>query len=357
MEIQGAGSLTGSPYQFGEFAADRIPAVGEYWRNHEAATFCHHPGWFQVIGEAYRRELKAYGVMDASGKCRGAALLVFFQGPISGKVAVALPYLDYGGPLADDEEALEILIQGLKREARRNGSALELRCQSPLPVLPDQKNSKVSLMLDLRGNTYEAWWKSLDAKVRNQVRKAEKNGVTVKVGREDALEAFYPIFCENMRDLGSPVHSRDFFRAILKHIPECEIALAMREGSCLGGLVRIPWRNGLAIPWASTLRSARVHCPNNAIYNHAIRHAFEAGMSTVDFGRSTLGEGTHKFKLQWLAKEAALPWYQFDADGNLAPEIKHVKSAKWEMMVGIWSKLPLPLANVLGPRLRGGIPA
>jgi hypothetical protein len=207
------------------------------------------------------------------------------------------------------------------------------------------------------GDGADAYWKGLDAKVRNQVRKAEKSGVTVKWGREERLDEFYEVFCINMRDLGSPTHAKAFFASVLKHFPGASIGTAHRDGKCIGGLFRILWKDELVIPWASTLKDERVHCPNNALYWEAIRFAFEQGCSRVDFGRSTREEGTYRFKKQWLARESSLYRYQFDDKGRFLERSWHVSQGKLGWTRNVWAKLPLKLANSLGPMLRGSISA
>jgi hypothetical protein len=355
---------------------------------------------------------------------------------------VALPYLDYGGILADDADTEDLLRDKLLSEAVRGKAQLEIRSRFPLVGLPVPHDEKVCMILTLReepeaadwtpveddgfeadeswsaeagspeeaswpaldggvpidaatyptrngarrgegpgrpagksaaktaagkpeakaiafapGDGADAYWKSLDAKVRNQVRKAEKSGVTVRWGREDRLDEFYEVFCVNMRDLGSPTHAKAFFEAVLRHFPGASIGTAHREGKCIGGLFRILWKDELVIPWASTLKEERVHCPNNALYWEAIRYAFDQGCARVDFGRSSKGEGTYRFKQQWLARESNLYRYQFDDKGHFLEQAWHVSQGKLGWTRNVWAKLPLKLANTLGPMLRGSISA
>ncbi len=322
------------------------------------ATYSNHPGWPSVFHKAYGKSCRYYGVKDlSSGEYAGLGLLVFMKNPWAGKLAVALPYLDFGGPMASNPYAEEALVKGLIKEANQLGYGLELRSASAFPFLPTPQNSKVAMSLSLQGKTMESYWKALDAKVRNQVRKAEKSGIELQTGGRELLSDFYAVFCVNMRDLGSPVHSQTFFENVLTHIQGTEIVNAYRENRCIGGLIRIRFGKSLAIPWASTLREERIYSPNNALYHDAIRFAFEKGLEQVDFGRSTRDEGTYKFKKQWLAEEKPLFWYPFDAKGQLQQAVAHVSSSKWDLATKIWSKLPLSLANRLGAQIRPYIPA
>ncbi|MDB5103957.1 MAG: FemAB superfamily protein [Fibrobacteres bacterium] len=354
-------------------------ACREFLGNSPQANYCHDPAWMKVIKEAYDKEAFAFVRTDPdTGAVKGMAPACFLASAAFGKNLVCLPYLDYGGILAEDSETEDLLRDKLVAEAQARRAQLEIRSRDPLCGLPTPKDDKVSMILPLserdihsQGGDWrgvadpgpvdslnaDGYWKGLDAKVRNQVRKAEKSGVTVVWGREDRLDDFYEVFCVNMRDLGSPTHARGFFEAVLRHFPGARIGTAHREGKCIGGLFRILWKNELAIPWASTLKDERIHCPNNALYWESIRFAFEAGCRLVDFGRSTRDEGTYRFKKQWQARELPLYRYQFDEKGHFLEQSWHVAQGKLGWTRNIWAKLPLKLANSLGPMLRGSISA
>lgn len=393
-------------------------ACREFLEAAPKANYCHDPAWTQVFRDAYGKEAFLLVWIDpVTGGVRGLAPACYLASAAFGKDLVCLPYLDYGGILARDPETEDLLRDRLLAEALSRRAKLEIRSRDPLCGLPMPKDDKVAMILPLtreempgperdwtpvaegmgREGGYpdageaapdragaraavaaiagiaeaegagdageagkggvDAYWKGLDAKVRNQVRKAEKSGVTVKWGREDRLEEFYRVFCVNMRDLGSPTHARGFFESVLRRFPGAAIGTAHRQGRCIGGLFRIHWKDELAIPWASTLKSDRSHCPNNALYWEAIRFAFEAGCRRVDFGRSTREEGTWRFKKQWQAKELPLYRYQFDDKGQFLAHAWHISQGKLGWTRNVWAKLPLMVANSLGPVLRGSISA
>ncbi len=309
-----------------------------------------------MIRQAYGKEVLLFRHRSGA-QTDGTAACAVMTHPLFGRQLVALPYLDFGGITADTEVAETALLQRLLEEAQARQAGLELRCRRPLVDTPAPENEKVGMALALEHIEQEAYWKKLDARVRNQVRKAEKSGVTCRWGRREYLEDFYRVFCVNMRDLGSPVHSLSFFELILEHVPGAEVGAAYREGVCIGGLVRVFWRDEMIIPWASTLRDYRIYCPNNALYWESLMAAFARGVKRVDFGRSSLGEGTHRFKKQWLAEEEPLSWYQFDRQGRLLNQVGHVASGKMELASKVWTRLPLGWANALGPRIRGHLAA
>ena len=349
--------MSETPISAARSTPDEADAIGAFILAHPQATFCHHPGWGPVLRESYGKNLFHFTLRGKDRGLSGVIPVVALQSPLFGKQWVSLPYLDFGGPLAINPESETALIEALTRASAKEGSRLEIRSAHALASLPLPDNDKVAMYLNLGAFTEESYWKKLDARVRNQVRKAEKSGITTRWGGLDELDAFYSVFCANMRDLGSPVHARQLFSAMLSHIPGSEIGTAWREGRCIGGLVRIRFRDTLAIPWASTLAEERIYCPNHAMYYDSIKTAFREGYRRLDFGRSTKGEGTYRFKAQWLAEDSPLPWYQFDSQGHAAQSVAHVQSGKLAFAGRVWKKLPLPVANWLGPRLRSAIAA
>lgn len=381
-------------------------ACREFLDHCPKADYGHDPAWADVIKEAYGKDAFVFVRTDpVDGRVRGIAPGCHLDSAAFGRHLVCLPYLDYGGILADDPETEDLLRDKLLAEARIHREELEIRSRRPLCGLPAPRDEKVTMILPLRAEEdadegedwkpvadepwmegvpdwaadaypsesqpvrpvkaaaerpagdVETYWKGLDAKVRNQVRKAEKSGVTVKWGREERLNDFYEVFCVNMRDLGSPTHAKAFFEAVLRHFPGASIGTAHREGRCIGGLFRILWKDELVIPWASTLKEERTHCPNNALYWEAIKFAFEKECKLVDFGRSTREEGTWRFKKQWQAREGSLYRYQFDDKGHFREQSWHVTQGKLGWTRNVWAKLPLSVANSLGPMLRGSISA
>jgi serine/alanine adding enzyme len=330
----------------------------EFVNRHPNAGYCHDFAWHSVIEKTYRKS-SAYFISRSrqAGRVNGVLPAFHLSSPLFGKQLVSLPYLDAGGILAETEEVERGLLKRFLGEATRHRAASEMRCNIRLASMEPPLNTKVGMVVELEGLDESRYWKKLDAKVRNQVRKAEKSQVTLRWGRHELLSDFYAVFARNMRDLGSPVHARAFFSNLLNELPGAAIGAAYRDGRCIGGLVRVLWRDTLAIPWASTLREERVHCPNNALYYESIRFALSEKCRIVDLGRSTISEGTFHFKLQWQAREMPLPWYQFDRRGVPLAEVQHASSGCLAPLTAIWAKLPLALANILGPRLRSSIAA
>jgi lipid II:glycine glycyltransferase (peptidoglycan interpeptide bridge formation enzyme) len=211
------------------------------------------------------------------------------------------------------------------------------------------------MLLDLPSSADEllAGFKS---KLRSQIRKAEKNGLVFETGRDARfIDDFYRVFTVNMRDLGSPTHSRAWFESICEQFAEnMIISVVKHQGQPIGAGIVLMNGSHAAIPWASTIRSFNRLSPNMLLYWSLLSYVADHGFKTFDFGRSSFGEGTYKFKQQWGAEPVALAWRSPGENGHEAiaePSI-HRKSQMRKTVESVWTRLPLPMTVLLGSRIR-----
>jgi serine/alanine adding enzyme len=317
----------------------RCPTAGLY----------HRRGWGRVIQKSYRHTPVYLWVRDESG-VRGVLPMVLFRGALGGRSLVSLPFLDEGGLCADDDAARTALWEAAGEVARHErAEVIELRQGPPSGLSLASLGSKVSVMLPLASDP-EVMWKRLDAKVRNQVRKATSSGLAPAWCGVEALDDFYAVFAQNMRDLGSPVHSRRFFASLLEEFAGDARLLLVRDGArVVAGGVVIVFRDTVLVPWASSLREWRSRCPSNLLYWEVIRSGCEKGLQWLDFGRSTRGGGTYRFKMQWGGQERRLHW---DVEPGHRASVINSDDPRYRWAIRVWQKLPVPVTRVLGPVVR-----
>jgi FemAB-related protein (PEP-CTERM system-associated) len=337
-----------------EHVSDPGAEWDEFAEETPGATLGHAAAWARVLREAYGLAPHYLAARDADGRLAGLLPLVELRSLRGRRELHSLPFLDAAGVLARDERAERALLAAaLERARARSAHALELRQPVPLAAAPPAAElDRVDLALPLEPDE-ERQWKGLPAKVRNQTRKAEREGLRLAAGRaEDLVAAFYGPFAANMRDLGSPVHARAFFAAIARAFGErARIAVTCRGERPVGGLVALHFAGVVTVPWASTLREERASCPNNQIYWEALRWAIARGARELDFGRSPRDSGTFRFKRGWGAQERPLAWVRLAPDG--APLAAGAEQAAWlRRLTGAWARLPLGVATRLGPLLR-----
>jgi FemAB-related protein (PEP-CTERM system-associated) len=245
-----------------------------------------------------------------------------------------------------------MLVERLIADARDLGArTVELRCAEKLQIATPPTEHKVNLALSLPADP-DRLWRQLDKGVRNQIRKAERSGLSIEFGGPESLTAFYDTFVVRMRDLGSPVHGPEFLRAVLESFgSRARIVLVRKDTTAIGGLVALSFKDRLIVPWATCLQDYFSLCPNMLLYWETIRTACLEGYRRFDFGRSTRHSGTYRFKVQWGAREEPLFWYTIPiaSDRRQAPSNSGERAV---LLAKAWQRLPLVVTRHLGPRIR-----
>lgn len=205
------------------------------------------------------------------------------------------------------------------------------------------------MRLDLPAG-YEQLWKAFPSKLRSQVRRAQREGMTVHFGGIEYIGDFYTVFCRCMRDLGTPVYSQQFFRAICEEFPsQSRICLVSLHGVPVAAGFLYGFRSVLEIPWAASDKRFSRMAPNMLLYSAILEYACQERFQVFDFGRSSPDTGTYRFKEQWGAVPHQLHWYYW-TDGQEVLEL-NPQNPKYELAIRAWKKLPLSVANLLGPHV------
>ena len=324
--------------------------------SHQDSTNYHQYGWRKVVEKSFGHRTLYLAASSRHNVICGVLPFVQMKSRLFGRFLVSLPFFNYGGMLVTEDSAAAMLLAASQKMLLGTGvDHIELRNLKICEAVDATKQNKVTMILDLKKNTEEQW-SSLDAKVRNQIRKAEKNGLQVVTGRLELLNGFYEVFCRNMRDLGTPVYGLNFFRNVLEEFPETTRILSVTyEGRTIASALLTWYKNTLEVPWASSNRDFRALCPNNLLYWKAICFAIDLGASRFDFGRSTPDEGTYNFKKQWGTRPVQLYWQYLLREGATLPEVNS-KNPKYRLAIQAWQRLPLLLTNLLGPHIVRCIP-
>ena len=337
-----------------------VPAASEsdwdgYVSQHPDATADHLWRWREIFDGVFGHEA-AYLLARRGDATVGVLPLVRFRSRIFGRFVVSLPFLNYGGVLADDEAAAAALVEGAVDLAQRFGARhVELRhVRRQLPDRPCRQH-KLQLTRPLPA-TSEELWNGIDRKVRNQVRKAQKEGLVAVSGGRELVSEFYDVFARNMRDLGTPVYSRRLFEETLRLFPDRARVFVVRRGQlAVAAGVDVRFRDVTLVPWASSLREYRALCPNMLLYWSMLEQAISDGARTFDFGRSTPGAGTHSFKIQWGATAVPLNWEYVLLSTHGLPD-QGPSNSKFQAAIGIWKHLPQWVANSMGPAVASHLP-
>ena len=349
----------------------------KYVTKNVLANAYHLSHWQRIILSAYGHKTYALATVsnepsiisgELTSNVSGLLPLVHLKNPFFGNRMVSMPFFDHGGIVADNKTCEEKLIQAsIELGKRLKAQRIELRHLNQISTLENSVNNKpeciswssrshkVQLLLTLP-NSSETLWKSFKSKLRNKINRSIKTGLTVKMGGKELLDRFYTVFCINMRDLGSPVHAKALIQSTIEQFPySAKIFLVYKADKPVAAALIIGFRDVMINPWASSLREYRKERPNTLLYWSMLAFAADQGYRFFDFGRSTPGEGTYQFKIQWGAKPHPMYWYTIHLDkhrplDNFQNDASINK--KRAMAVQLWQKLPVPITRIIGPPIR-----
>lgn len=326
-----------------------------YVNAHEDATCDHLWLWRDVIHDVFGHE-SVHLIARQQGAVTGVLPLVRFESRLFGRFLVSMPFLNYGGLLVSDETTRAALLVETMREADAFGAShVELRHAARQTDNLPFRQHKVGARMVLPASI-DSLWDSIDRKVRNQVRKAQKEGLTAVVGGFELVDEFYDVFARNMRDLGTPVYTRRLFIASVRALGDAARVTVVRRGPmAMAASITIRFRETVLVPWASSLRQFRQLCPNMLLYWTMLEHAVMDGAKRFDFGRSSADAGTLPFKRQWGAAVTPLHWEYLLRTRATIPD-QGTSNRKMALAVNAWTHLPLWLANLAGPTIVRNIP-
>lgn len=326
-----------------------------YVAEHAEGSPWHLSCWAGLIQTLFGHEPHYLMAVDDAGQTRGVLPIIEMRSRLFGHFLCSVPYFNYGGVLADDRDTRAALIDKACRLTRERGAEhLELRHQTPFGEDLAQKTHKLSMWLELPESS-EALWKGFKSKLRSQIRRPGKEGATARVGGPELLDDFYDVFSRNMRDLGTPVYPKDFFRHVMGTPPEAVLVVVYLEQQPVAAGMLVGFGDRIEIPWASSLREYNRQSVNMLLYWQALQYACEQGYRIFDFGRSSRDESTHRFKKQWGAEEVPLTWEYWLPEGHALPELNK-DNPKYALAIRAWQHLPLAVANRIGPPLVRNLP-
>jgi FemAB-related protein (PEP-CTERM system-associated) len=340
----------------GHEISSRLDSWGTYLREKGVAAASRQPVWLSILCDGLGHQ--TYGLEIVQGdRVRGFLPLAYVHSWIFGRFLVSLPYVNTAGVVADDEGCTRLLLgEAVKLADRLKVKYLELRHEQHIhsSSFTDNVNGKVHMRLPLPSSGGKLW-DDLDGKVRNQVRKAQKNSLQVVWGGEELVPEFYEVFSHNMRDLGTPVYGRSLFRAILRHLgTSAEFCVVRAEKAPIAAALLLHGYGVSEVPSASSLRAFNATNANMLMYWNLLHRSVERGQQVFDFGRSTPDGNTYRFKKQWGAEPHPAEWQYYRRKGSVGEA--RPDNPRYQPLIRVWQKLPLWLTRWIGPAIVRGIP-
>jgi len=328
-----------------------------YVIQHHAASPYHLSAWKDAVEQGYGHQCYYWIATNKENNIVGVLPTAWVKPPLLRGNLCALPFCDIGGVLANDETIkAELLATAQNFCNDHNIPKFDHRSCISTAISADSnksKGEKVRMLMALP-STSEDLFAGFKSKLRSQIRKAEKNGLTASTGTDKThLDNFYKVFSRNMRDLGSPVHSKKWFEELLSaYDKNIIITNVWLDNIIVGAGIVLIAGNKACIPWASTNADYNKLAPNMLLYWTLLKYVTDQGCKVFDFGRSTLDEGTFKFKSQWGATPYTLEWQQYNKSGEIFLEAAGDTNKLREMVEQVWKKIPVGLSEFIGPKIR-----
>jgi FemAB-related protein (PEP-CTERM system-associated) len=314
-----------------------------------AATFFHLIGWRSIIERVFRHRTH-YLVAERDDEIEGVLPLAEVRSRLFGHSLVSLPFAVYGGPACVSADAERELIDAAVTLADAlEVDHLELRNQHALRADWPTQELYVTFRKELLPDP-EANLLAVPRKQRAMVRKGISAGLRSEL--DASVDRFFALYADNMHRHGTPPFARNYF-ATLKSVfgEKCEIlVVADRTGLPLSGVLSFYFRDEVLPYYAGDTRAARDVAGNDFKYWELMRRACARGIRVFDYGRSKRGTGSFDFKKNWGFEPRQLHYEYQLRKGTAIPQ-NNPLNPKYRAMVAMWRKLPLPVANALGPML------
>ena len=311
------------------------------WRNLITGTFGHTA--FYCIAR------------DSTSSVVGILPLVRLKSFLFGDFLVSMPYFNYGGALGNSPEVEQALMAyGANIAHQLGASHVEFRDEIRHADYP-ARDEKVNMVLGLPQDT-ATLWDSFPSKLRSQIRRAQRENPVIRAGGLELLDDFYLVFARNMRDLGTPVYGREFFSNILKTFPDTsKIITVSLHGKPVSAGFLLGHADKMERPWASTIRDMNHFSINMVLYWEVLKFTTESGYRRFDFGRSTIGGGTYRFKQQWGARPVQLYWHYWLSKSGELPSL-NPSNPKFALFIRLWRMLPVGVTKLVGPAIVKNLP-
>jgi FemAB-related protein (PEP-CTERM system-associated) len=319
------------------------------------ASFYHRYGWLRVNARAFGHRTFALGAVD-DGALVGILPIVQLKSPLFGNLACSMPFVNFGGVVADSPAAeVELLAAAEALLAREGFKYIEIRSRRPAARDLPTSTRKISMTIDLAPGA-EALWNAFKTGHRQEIRRAYKHGLSARTGGPELLDAFHAILAECWRDLGTPFYRRSYFQMIFDEFPEAMRITMVFAGSTPVAAEMSAFHNGVVEGmWLGTLAAYRRQMAGYVLYWEAIKHACESGLTRYHLGRSTADSNAETFKKKWNATPTQLYWQYLMPAGAVMPEL-NPDSPKYRMAIDTWRRLPVSVTRMIGPSLARCIP-
>jgi FemAB-related protein (PEP-CTERM system-associated) len=320
----------------------------DYVASHPDGTFFHRAAWRSLIERAFGHRTH-YVFARRGDLITGVLPLVHLNSRVFGSSLISNAFCVRGGPLATDEESLDLLRQyAVSAMDRLDVDRLEFRLDSPSgsPGWLSRSDVYATFRRPIVADD-EQNLKAIPRKQRAVIRKALQSQLSVS--HDPDVRRFFRIYSESVRNLGTPVFARKYFELLVEEFADCcEILTVIDDGKPVAAVLSFFFKDEVLPYYGGGTPLARLNGANDFMYWELMRHAARRGCRIYDFGRSKIGTGAYAFKKNWGFPAKPLT-YEFRVKEGKQLSDRTPLNPKYAPYIAAWKRLPLPVANLLGP--------
>ena len=318
-------------------------------RNNPQATFFHLAGWQRVIERSFGHRTY-YLMAERNDEIIGVLPLTHIKSRLFGNALISNSFCVYGGPATSDDAGRNALDRAAIELMERTGvPVLEFRTiLRDRPDWPCKDNLYVTFRKSI-GSDLADNMKAIPRKQRAMIRKGIQNNLRSEIDQN--VNRLHAVYSESVRNLGTPVFSKSYFRILKEEFGDaCDVVTVVKDSEPVASVLNFYFRGEVLPYYGGGTAAARRLAGNDFLYWEVMRRACERGCTLFDFGRSKVGTGSYAFKKNWGFDSTQLSYQYHLANGYGIPNVSP-QNPKYGTFVRAWKRLPLPLANLLGPRL------
>ncbi len=334
-----------------------VAKIDAFVRDHGAGTPFHRPAWSNAVARGCGQAARYLVAERADGDIVGVLPLTSVRSPLFGKALVSAGFGVGGGVLAHDPATVRTLAEAAWALAAKLGTpGVEMRGgPAPGPDWHSDTTTYLGFVRDLAADD-GAELAAMPRKQRAEVRKSFDKELRITVGITPRDRAdHYAVYAESVRNLGTPVFPRRLFASALDAFgSDADILTVSHDGKPVASVLSLYFGGTVYPYWGGGTEAARGLRANDAMYHALMNHARARGCTRFDFGRSKTGTGAAAFKKNWGFEGRPLAYHVRTRDGA-APRIVNPLDPKYAAKIAAWRRLPLPLANLIGPLISRGL--
>jgi len=349
--MQPARAVPDGAVEIREFSDADLERWNRFVESRADGTFFHLAEWRQVIEGAFGHRTH-YLYAERDGEIAAVLPLVHVRSRLFGNALSSTPFCVYGGILASDRQAGVALEREAVRRAEDLGvDHLEMRNREAQQDWPT-KDLYVTFRRPIDPDP-DANLKAIPRKQRAMVRKGMKAGLASEIDQDVAR--FFRAYSTSVRNLGTPVFPRRYFR-LLKEVfgDRCEVLVVVKDIEPVCAVMSFYFRDEVLPYYGGGGDRARDLKGNDFMYWEVMRRAAERGFRTFDYGRSKRETGSYHFKKNWGFEPQPLHYQYRLVRATRIPEVNPM-NPKYRLFINAWKRLPLPVANSLGPLISGSL--